>query len=181
MKKHKRFSIIEIKGFTLFELIVTLFLIFIAIFGLIRSVTRDTPPPTQTVLTQQVVLAQSDQPTQPALEAATPPTPTPVVQVPTPPRTDWGYVPNDGHTGFWVWSLFFPRITILCTYCFDSVPACTIPFWGKFFMALFIPRVLILVMLAQAQLQTSLWMILHVCFFLMAMFGFVARANRKRD
>ena len=52
---------------------------------------------------------------------------------------------NDIATWFLVLTLFFPRIGLLIAWFSGNIPTNTIPFWGDFFMAVFIPRILILI------------------------------------
>ena len=80
-------------------------------------------------------------------------------------QSEWGYIPEDGHKAFWIWGLFFPRLTILFTHMNGiPLPHSPIGYWWKWWMALLVPRVLFIVWLFQNGLQQSLWMILHVLF-----------------
>jgi len=80
-------------------------------------------------------------------------------------QSDWGYIPEDGHKAFWIWGLFFPRLTILFTHMNGiPLPHSPIGYWWKWWMALIIPRALFIVWLFQNGYQQSLWMILHVIF-----------------
>lgn len=68
---------------------------------------------------------------------------------------------NEIAVWFLVLSLFFPRITLLIAYCNGVVPLNNIPFWGDFFMTLFIPRVLILIYII-TNMGFGMWAIIHL-------------------
>jgi hypothetical protein len=73
---------------------------------------------------------------------------------------------NDIATWFLVMSLFLPRLTLLIAYCTGGIPLNTIPFWGDFFMALFIPRILVLFYII-TNLGFGAWAIIHLILLIM--------------
>ena len=60
-----------------------------------------------------------------------------------------------------VLTLFLPRIGLLIAYCNSAVPYNTIPFWGDFFMTLFIPRILMLIYIGTNMGIGNPWFIVH--------------------
>ena len=65
---------------------------------------------------------------------------------------------------FLVLSLILPRITLLIAWFSGSIPPNDIPFWGDFFMAVFVPRVLILIYIAGILGVMSAWFWIHLVF-----------------
>ena len=61
------------------------------------------------------------------------------------------------HDLFWLFSLFFPRITLLVTYMQHNLPHHVFPYWGSFWMTLLMPRVLILVYMCQNNMVGGVW------------------------
>lgn len=70
---------------------------------------------------------------------------------------------HDIATWFLVLSLFLPRIALLIAYCNNVIPPNQIPFWGDFFMALLIPRVLVLFYII-TNMGFHAWAIVHLIF-----------------
>lgn len=64
---------------------------------------------------------------------------------------------------FLVLGLIFPRITLLIAWFSHGIPANNIPFLGDFFMAVFIPRVLILIYIA-TNMGLCAWFWIHLVF-----------------
>lgn len=65
-------------------------------------------------------------------------------------------------------SLFLPRLSILIAYCSGSVPAHGFhSFWGGFFFTLFLPRILILIMIAVCM-GYGVWFWVHLVFAILA-------------
>jgi len=67
-------------------------------------------------------------------------------------------------------TLFFPRIGLILGYASNAIPANPFPFWADFFMALFLPRVLMLMYIVINQGFDG-WFILH-CIGLIIAWGF---------
>jgi len=72
---------------------------------------------------------------------------------------------NDIDAWFLILSLFFPRLSLLIAYYSGSIPPNTIPFWGDFFMALLIPRLLILIYII-TNMGFGAWAIVHLIWYI---------------
>ncbi len=57
--------------------------------------------------------------------------------------------------------LFVPRISLLTAWLTGAIPPNTVPFWFEFFLALFLPRVLIIFYIGATLGWDSPWLILH--------------------
>jgi len=68
-------------------------------------------------------------------------------------------------TWFLILTLFFPRIGLLIAYYNGCIPPNTIPFWGDFFMAIFIPRILTIMYIIM-NLGMGPWAIAHILMFI---------------
>lgn len=68
---------------------------------------------------------------------------------------------------FLVLSLVLPRITLLIAWFSESIPANNIPFFGDFLMAVFIPRVLILIYIA-TNMGFNPWFWIHLVFMVLS-------------
>lgn len=83
-------------------------------------------------------------------------------------------------TAFLVWALFFPRLTLLITYCFSNIPANTVPFAADVCGALFVPNFLIAYYVYGKE-GASVWFFLHVLLGLMRLFGERVSYTRKSE
>lgn len=83
-------------------------------------------------------------------------------------------------TWFLVLSLFFPRITLLIAWFSGSIPPNDIPFWGDFFMAILIPRVLILIYIVSILGVMSPWFWIHIGFIILSMAWSALRILSKK-
>lgn len=64
---------------------------------------------------------------------------------------------------FLLFSLFFPRITLLVNYfLLGHFPHSTIPFLGDVLLGVFIPRVLILIFIYQDLGMNNIWFAAHL-------------------
>lgn len=63
---------------------------------------------------------------------------------------------------FLVFSLFFPRITLIIYYFWIQIPFNTIPFGIELVVSLFLPRVLVLVYIVQNVGTDSVWFWIHL-------------------
>jgi len=88
---------------------------------------------------------------------------------------------NDIATWFLILSLLFPRLTLFIAYCNGSIPANTIPLLGDVIMAVFIPRILILIYIAANMGASSGWFCIHLIVAIIAMIinGVVWNAKMK--
>jgi hypothetical protein len=86
---------------------------------------------------------------------------------------------NDIDIWFLVLSLFFPRIALIIAYYSSNIPANTIPFWGDFFMAVFIPRILVVIYIA-TNIGYGMWFWIHLIFCIFAyLFSAIRTTNSK--
>ncbi len=81
---------------------------------------------------------------------------------------------HDIQIWFLILSLLFPRIALLLAWCNNQIPPNTIPFWGDFFMALLLPRLLILIYIGTNLGMTSVWFVVHVIAILTIIVGRLA-------
>jgi hypothetical protein len=82
---------------------------------------------------------------------------------------------------FLVLSLFLPRIALIIWYFMHAIPFSTIPVWGEILLAIFIPRVLILIYIAENLGTDSAWFWIHlVVAVFVYIFGGRKAANRNR-
>jgi hypothetical protein len=81
---------------------------------------------------------------------------------------------------FLVLSLFLPRIALIIWWFMNAIPFNTVPFWGEVLLTIFIPRVLILIYIAENMGTDSPWFWVHlVVAVLVYIFGGKKAANRK--
>lgn len=81
---------------------------------------------------------------------------------------------------FLVLSLIFPRVTLLIAYFSGSIPPNIVPFWGDFFMAVFVPRVLVLIYII-TNLEFGVWATIHlIALILVWGTNMVRRSGRRR-
>jgi len=79
-----------------------------------------------------------------------------------------------------VLTLFLPRIGLYIAWLNGTIPYNDIPFWGDFFMTLFIPRVLMLLYIGMNMGCGNIWFIVHLIMAIFAMGGVkVYSTNRK--
>jgi hypothetical protein len=78
-------------------------------------------------------------------------------------------------------SLFFPRISLFVAWLGEAIPLHNIPFWGDFFMALFIPRVLMLIYIYATLGPSSGWFIAHLIFLILAWGSSTVSVNTSRS
>lgn len=83
-------------------------------------------------------------------------------------------------TAFLVLSLFLPRIALIIWWFMNALPFSTIPAWGEILLGVFIPRVLILIFIAQTLGTESAWFWIHlVVAVFVYIFGGRKAANRN--
>jgi hypothetical protein len=86
---------------------------------------------------------------------------------------------NDIATWFLILSLFLPRLALIIAWCTSGVPANTIPFWGDFFMTLFLPRILILIYII-TNMGFGGWAVAHLIFAIIAYTSNTLRVSMKQ-
>jgi hypothetical protein len=74
-------------------------------------------------------------------------------------------------TAFLVISLFLPRTTLVIYYFFLQIPFNTLPWIGDFLLTIFLPRVLVLIYIAQNLGTDSPWFWIHLVVALIVYFG----------
>lgn len=74
-------------------------------------------------------------------------------------------------TVFLVISLFLPRTTLIIYYLFIGIPANTIPLIGDILLAVFLPRVLVIIYIVQNLGTDSPWFWIHLVVALLVYFG----------
>ena len=72
---------------------------------------------------------------------------------------------------FLLFSLFFPRITMLVYLVQNWFPANTVPLWGDILLGVFLPRILILIYIYQNMGVENIWFIVHLIVLLLTYFG----------
>lgn len=86
---------------------------------------------------------------------------------------------------FLLFSLFFPRITLVVFFLQNAYPANNVPQWADILMGLFIPRVLILIYIYQNMGYENVWFVAHLVVAVIAYLGgsreTVRRRNRRRE
>jgi len=63
---------------------------------------------------------------------------------------------------FLVFSLFFPRIAIIGFFFFDSLPSTTLNNLVSVLLTVFLPRVFVIIMIAQHMGTNNAWFWLHI-------------------
>ena len=72
---------------------------------------------------------------------------------------------------FLLFSLFFPRITMLVYFVQDWYPNNTVPFIGDLLLGIFLPRILILIYIYQNMGYENMWFLVHLIVLLITFFG----------
>jgi hypothetical protein len=83
---------------------------------------------------------------------------------------------NNIETWFLILALFLPRLALLIAYCTGGIPLNTIPFWGDFFMTLFIPRVLIVIYIV-SNMGFGGWAVAHLILAVLAFTGSIIQGK----
>ena len=76
---------------------------------------------------------------------------------------------HDIATWFLVLALFLPRLSLFIAYCSNQIPANSIPFFGDAIMAVFIPRILILIYIGVNLGCDTGWFVVHLIACIIAM------------
>jgi len=86
---------------------------------------------------------------------------------------------------FLLFSLFFPRITLVIFFLQQAYPANNVPQWADILMGLFIPRLLILIYIYQNMGYENIWFVAHLIVAILAYLGgsreTFRRRNRRRE
>lgn len=81
---------------------------------------------------------------------------------------------------FLVLSLFIPRITLVIFYFAHSIPYNNVPLIGDFLLAVFLPRVLIIIYIVENYGTESPWFWIHLIVALIIYITTSNKASRKR-
>ena len=79
---------------------------------------------------------------------------------------------------FLIFSLFFPRITLFFAWMNHCIPTHNFPWWGSFWMAIFIPRILVLIYIIQNIGTDNAWFWIHLIVTILAYAEFY---NHNKD
>jgi hypothetical protein len=63
---------------------------------------------------------------------------------------------------FLLFSLFFPRITMVVSFFWGWYPANAVPLWADWFLGLFLPRILVLIYIYQNLGYENPWFWIHL-------------------
>jgi NhaP-type Na+/H+ or K+/H+ antiporter len=80
---------------------------------------------------------------------------------------------------FLLFSLFFPRITMLVYFFQNWYPNNTVPFIGDLLLGVFIPRVLILIYIYQNMGYENIWFAAHLIVLILTYFGGGSETKRR--
>ncbi len=81
---------------------------------------------------------------------------------------------------FLIFSLFFPRITLLVCFLQDWYPKNTVPFVADVLLGVFLPRALILIYIYQNMGYDNIWFVAHLLVMIMVYFGGGRETRRRR-
>jgi hypothetical protein len=81
---------------------------------------------------------------------------------------------------FLLFSLFFPRITLVVSFLQHWYPHNTVPFLGDVLLGVFIPRILILIYIYQNMGYDNIWFVAHLVVMIMVYFGGGRETHRRR-
>lgn len=87
---------------------------------------------------------------------------------------------------FLLFSLFFPRLTMIGFFLFGNYPANAVPLWGDWLLGIFVPRILVLIYIYQNMGYENPWFWIHLLTAILAYFtggwrSYVWRLNRYND
>ena len=80
---------------------------------------------------------------------------------------------------FLLFSLLFPRITMLVYFIYDWFPANNVPFSGDLLLGVFLPRVLILIYIYQNMGVENVWFIAHLVALFLTSFGTGTKTKKR--
>lgn len=83
---------------------------------------------------------------------------------------------------FLIFSLFFPRITMLVAYFMNpaAYPANEVPQWADILLGIMFPRILILIYIYQNMGYENIWFVAHLVVAVLAYFGGSRETVRRR-
>lgn len=81
---------------------------------------------------------------------------------------------------FLIFSLFFPRITLLVYLIQNWYPVNALPQWADILLGIFAPRVLILIYIYQNMGYENIWFAAHLIVLIIAYFGGGRETVRRR-
>lgn len=81
---------------------------------------------------------------------------------------------------FLIFSLFFPRITLLVSLFLGQYPQNSVPFVADILLGVFIPRALVLIYIYQNMGYENVWFVAHLVVMILAYFGGGTETRRRR-
>lgn len=72
---------------------------------------------------------------------------------------------------FLLFTLFFPRLTLIVYLLQDWYPKNSVPIWGDVLLGVFVPRILVLIYIYQSMGAENVWFITHLVVLIMTYFG----------
>lgn len=81
---------------------------------------------------------------------------------------------------FLIFSLFFPRITLLVYLFQDWYPNNAVPQWADILLGVFAPRILVLIYIFQNLGADNVWFIAHLVVMILVYFGGGWETRRRR-
>ena len=80
---------------------------------------------------------------------------------------------------FLLFSLFFPRITLVVYLLEGWYPHNTVPDWADLLLGVFVPRILILLYIYQNMGYNNIWFVAHLVVMILAYFGGGNETSRR--
>lgn len=81
---------------------------------------------------------------------------------------------------FLLFSLFFPRITMIVYFLQGWFPANAVPNWADLLLGILAPRILVLIYIYQNMGYENIWFAAHLIVMILAYFGGGVGTNRRR-
>ena len=80
---------------------------------------------------------------------------------------------------FLLFSLFFPRITLVVYLLEGWYPHNTVPDWADLLLGVFVPRILILLYIYQNLGYNNIWFVAHLVVMILAYFGGGSETSKR--
>lgn len=80
---------------------------------------------------------------------------------------------------FLLFSLFFPRITMLVYFVQGWFPANSVPFLADLLLGIFLPRILVLIYIYQNMGVENIWFVVHLIVLVLTYFGGGTETRRR--
>ena len=82
---------------------------------------------------------------------------------------------------FLIWTLFFPRITLIYYYANNWIPANAIPFFGDVVMTVIIPRLLVLFYIYQNIGANNFWFWAHLVMLIICLSSSISGVETRKS